>query len=278
MSRITLDQVTGTNFSYQHVTFERFLDDMVELGRTRLELWGIAQHLHIPQFSFADARIMRARLAQRGLSVECITPEQVMYPVNLASSVGWLRSSSIQMFQKAADICVELEAPLLFLTPGRGFEDEPVADAWNRAVDAIGEISAYAAAAGVDCVLEPLQRQESNLVNDAGQLAQMLDDVAAPNLFVALDTVAMACAGDTIAGYFETFGDRVRHVHLIDGKPAGHMAWGDGELPLPDYLNDLGDAGYRGCMSFEIFGAKNTFEPLDAHRRSLDAVERVLAA
>ncbi|MDI2099215.1 sugar phosphate isomerase/epimerase family protein [Ruicaihuangia caeni] len=278
MAALSIEQITGTNFSYQHMTFERFLDDMVALERRHLELWGIANHLYIPEFSFADARRMKAQLDERDQDVVCITPESVMYPVNLASSIPWIRESAIATLKKAADICVDLGSPLLFLTPGRGFEDESRDEAWKRSVDGIAQVAQYAASLGVDCVLEPLQRHESNLVNNSEQLAQMLAEVGEGNVGVALDTVAMATAEETVACYVKRFGDGIRHVHLIDGRPAGHMAWGDGELPLDQYLDDLADAGYSGYMTFEIFGAKNTFEPFDAHRRSLAAVESALAA
>ena len=85
MSGIRLDQFTGSNFSYQHLPFDRFLDDMVELGRERVELWGIAPQLHVPQLSSDEARGIRRRIADRGLTVHCLTPEQVIYPVNVAS-------------------------------------------------------------------------------------------------------------------------------------------------------------------------------------------------
>jgi protein FrlC len=279
VSAIRLEQVTGSNFSYQHLPFERFLDDMVDLGRERVELWGIAPQLHIPQLSDGEARGIRRQVAERGLTVHCLTPEQVIYPVNVASPVPWLRESSIAMFRRAAELCVELEAPLLFLTPGRGFENETTDAAWRRSVDAIGEIAAHAARLGVDCVLEPLQRVESNLVNDAATLARMLDDIAAPNLGAALDTVAMAVAGDTVDGYFDRLGERVRHVHLIDGRPNGHLAWGDGELPLGEYLEALGRRGYDGCLTFELFGdGTYAFDPRAALERCFAAVERELAA
>ena len=279
MSGIRLDQITGSNFSYQHLPFDRFLDDMVELGRERVELWCVAPQLHVPQLGNEEARGIRRRIADRGLAVHCLTPEQVMYPVNVASPSPWLRESSIAMFRRAAELCVELEAPLLFLTPGRGFEDEPTDAAWRRSVDAIGEIAAHAASLGVDCVLEPLQRIESNLVNDAATLARMLDEIAAPNLGAALDTVAMAVAGDTVDAYFAALGGRIRHVHLIDGKPNGHLAWGDGELPLGQYLEGLGRNGYDGCLTFELFGdGTYAFDPWPALEQSFAAVERELAA
>ena len=277
MSGIRLEQITGSNFSYQHLPFDRFLDDMVELGRERVELWGIAPHLHVPQVSIEEARGIRRRLAERGLAVHCLTPEQVIYPVNVASPIAWLRESSIAMFRHAAELCLELEAPLLFLTPGRGFEDEPTDAAWRRSVDAIGEIAGHAASLGIDCVLEPLQRVESNLVNDSATIARMLDEIAAPNLGAALDTVAMATAGETVDDYFAALGGRIRHVHLIDGRPNGHLAWGDGELPLGEYLEALGRHGYDGCLTFEVFGdGSYAFDPWPAPDRCFAAVEREL--
>lgn len=247
-------QITGSNFAYQHLPFDTFLDDSAALGCERLELWGVAPQLHIPQLSDADARDIRRRVAARGQQVHCLTPEQVMYPVNVASPVAWLRESSIALFRRAAEICAELGGAMLLVTPGRGYENEPVAAAWRRSVDAIGEIADHARTLGVHCVVEPLQRVESNLVNDSRTLAALLDDIGSAHLGSVLDTVAMAVAGESVDDAFDALGDRIRHVHLVDGRPAGHLAWGDGELPLADYLSALDRRNYQGCVTFELFG------------------------
>lgn len=269
---MTLDRITASNFSYQHLPLDRFLDDAAALGREHVELWGIAPHCHVPQMSDAEARALRRRAAVRGLRIRCLTPEQVMYPVNVASPVTWLRASSIAMFRRAAELCAELEAELLLLTPGRGLEDEPMEAAWRRSADAVGEIAAYAAGLGVTCVLEPLQRVESNLVNDARTLARMLGEIGG-GVGAVLDTVGMAVAGDGVDDYFDALGDLVRHVHLIDGRPAGHLAWGDGELPLGDYLAALRRRGYGGLMTFELFGdGAYALEPRPVVERCLAAV------
>ncbi|WP_188189904.1 sugar phosphate isomerase/epimerase family protein [Nonomuraea sp. SYSU D8015] len=276
---LSLRQITGSNFSYQHLPFDRFLDDAADLGREQLELWGVAPQLHVPRLSNAEARAVRRAAESRGLAVRCLTPEQVMYPVNVASPVPWLREGSIATFRRAAELCAELGAELLLLTPGRGFEDEPVDAAWRRSADAIGEIAAYAGTLGVTCVLEALQRVESNLVNDSRALARMIGEIGAPNLGAVLDTVAMAAAGETVDDYFDALGDRVRHVHLIDGRPTGHLVWGDGELPLEDYLAALGRRGYRGHMTFELFGdGTYAFAPRAAVERCLTAVRTALPA
>ncbi len=274
-----LQRITAANFAYQHLPFERFLDDAAGLGREHVELWGIAPHFHIPQVSDAEARAVRRRMESRGLRVRCLTPEQVMYPVNVASPVTWLRAGSIAMFRRAAELCAELGAELLLLTPGRGFECEPVEAAWRRSVDAVGEIAGDADTLGVTCVLEPLQRVESNLVNDSRTLATMIDEVGAANLGAVLDTVGMAVAGEGVDDYFDALGDRVRHVHLIDGRPAGHLAWGDGELPLAGYLAALDRRGYAGHLTFELFGDGHyALDPRAAVERCLAAVRAALPA
>ncbi|MFT4232808.1 MAG: TIM barrel protein [Leucobacter sp.] len=296
---LSLAQLSGSNFSYQHRPLDECFDDMAALGRTAVELWGIAPQLHVPWLSDAEARAVRRAAAARGLETVCFTPEQVIYPVNIASPDTRLRASSVAMFRRAAELAVELGAPTLFLTPGRGFEGgaegadgagggggagvgpgapaDVGGAAWRRSADAIGEICDWAGRLGLECLLEPLQRVESNLVNSAADAARMLADVAAPNLGVALDTVAMAVAGDTVDGYFETLGDRVRHVHLIDGAPAGHLAWGDGELPLAEILAALDRRGYDGWMTVELFGDGGyALDPRPALERSYAAIGAAL--
>lgn len=273
MSAAFVERVTGSNFSYQHLPLQRCFDDMAALGRTEFELWGVAPHAHVPWLTDAEARAIRDAAAERGLRIACFTPEQVAYPVNIASPSRRLREESIAMFHRAAEITVELGAGMLFLTSGRGGEDERRDAGWARAADAIGDIAGYAQALGLECVLEPLQRVESNLVNDAADAARMLRDVGASNLGVALDTVAAAVAGDTVDDYFSLLGEKVRHVHLIDGTPAGHLAWGEGRLPLAEILAALDRYGYQGHATIELFGDGHyALDPRDAVERSLVAV------
>ncbi|WP_336626325.1 MULTISPECIES: sugar phosphate isomerase/epimerase family protein [unclassified Microbacterium] len=269
---ISLDQMTGTNFLYQRFTFGRFLDDMEALGRRRLELWGIAPDLYVPALEDGDVQRMRWRIEDRGMSVHCFTPEQIMYPVNLASEAGWERRGGIATYRRAAEVAAGLGAEFLFLVPGTGREDLSREEAWDRSRNGLEEISEYAATLGVRCLLEPLQRRESNLVNNSSDLNAMLNDVASDNLFAVIDTVAMAMSSETIADCFRVLGDRVRHVHLVDGAPSGHMPWGRGKLPLAQYLAELDEAGYDGMMTQELFGSLDALDPLPAHRESLDYI------
>ncbi len=269
---LSLASVTGTNFAYQRFPLDYWLDDMVALERQQLEIWGMSQHVDLFELRKRDVDALRGKLEDRGLSVACITPESLMYPVNFASDDPVIREYTFSMFRNAADLAADLGASYVFVTPGWGWENQPVADAVARAAEGIQALCAYADRRGLRCVLEALQRHESNLAVDARQLDTVFRAVDAPNLGIALDTVAMATAEENMGDYFDRFGDRVWHVHLVDGNPSGHKAWGDGNLPLDDYLRDLRRFGYDGLMTAEIFGRPYIYEPTAAHRKNLTAI------
>lgn len=259
----------GSNFAYQHFPFVRFLDDMAELGRSKLELWGIAPHLYVPELVQTGAGGIRRLLRERGLAVHCFTPEQIMYPVNLASIEPWLLELSRRSMRDSIQVAADLGAPMMLVTTGRGYENQPTASSWARAVESLGALADIAAREGVDLLLEPLQRAETNLVTTAAELERMLTDVGRANLLIVLDTVAIAAARDTVDGYLHRFGERISHVHLADGIPTGHLAWGDGDLPLADYVRCLESAGYAGQYTFELFG-NYASDPRNAIERCLN--------
>jgi protein FrlC len=212
-------------------------------------------------------------LDRHDLQTWCFTPEQVLYPINIASGDDDLRRDSIARFCRAADICAMLGARYLFLTSGRGYETEPPQAAWGRAVESLRRIAEHAARQGVRCLLEPLQRVETNILLDAAGMRRMLDEIDADNMDVVLDTVAMATAGDTVADYIRLFGSRLAHVQLVDGTPAGHLAWGDGTLPLDDYVSALAQHQYTGKITFEPFGnGSYALDPVETWKRCLAGI------
>ncbi|WP_343712096.1 sugar phosphate isomerase/epimerase family protein [Inquilinus sp.] len=278
MPQLARSQLIGANFCFQHYPFDKAAEAIRGFGLREIELWGAAPHLDL--FHATDARVASVRriLADNSLSVWCFTPEQVVYPINIASGDGALREDSVQRFCRAADICAELGARYLFLTSGRGYETEPRQQAWARAVDSLGRIAEHAHSNGVRCLLEPLQRFETNILTNAADLRRMLEELGADTMDVVLDTVAMATAGDTVAGYVDLFGPRLAHVQLVDGTPGGHLVWGDGSLPLGRYIEDLAASGYAGKLTFEPFGTGTyALDPIQAWSRCLAAIEPYLS-
>jgi len=267
------EQLLGANFSFQHHSFRWTAERLSELGFRRMELWGIAPHLDLFHDDRGRLRDVISILDDCGLSVHCFTPEQVLYPINIASGDKAYREASVERFIRAADIAAELGAKYLFLTPGRGFENEERERGWAHSVQSIDRIAGHARQAGLRCLLEPLQRLESNLVNDVADLDRMWRELSTDNVDLVLDLVAMATAGDSVADYLTRFGERLAHVHIVDGTPAGHLVWGDGNLPLKDYIAALDVADFKGAFTFEPFGnGSYALDPVAAWKRCLSAI------
>lgn len=267
------NQLIGANFSFQHHPFRWTTEKLSDMGFRRMEFWGIAPHLDLFHDTGVRLAEVKAILGDNGLTVRCFTPEQVIYPINVASGDSAYRAASVERFMRAADLCAELGAKYLFLTPGRGFECETRDIAWAHSVQSINRIAAHARSLGVSCLLEPLQRLESNIVTNADELQAFWRALDGDDIDIVLDLVAMATAGDSVGGYVERFGKRIAHVHLVDGTPSGHLAWGDGNLPLDTYLADLHAHGFDGTLTFEPFGnGSYALDPVSAWRRCLDAI------
>lgn len=276
---VSMQQICGSNFSYQHMPLTRCFEDMAALGRAEVELWGVVPQLHAPWMSDAQAGVVRRLAEGHGLRIICFTPEQVRYPMNIASPDSRLRSHSISVLKRSAELAVELGGARLFLTPGRGLESEPMQAGWDRAVDSLGEIVGYANDLGIETLLEPLRRLETNLVTTAADAHRMIREIGFGSLGVALDTVTMAYAEETVDDYFDALGDRVRHVHLIDGTPSGHLAWGDGDLALEEMLEAFGRRGYTGAMNVELFGdGSYAFDPRTPLQRSYRRIAQAIAS
>ncbi|HBR2011049.1 sugar phosphate isomerase/epimerase family protein [Klebsiella pneumoniae] len=274
---LNASHICATNFTYSHYRLNHCLDDVAALGVQWFELWGVAPHLHIDTVQEADLQALRRELAERELKLACFTPEQCVYPVNIAAENPLQREYSINYFRRSLEICESLESPLLFMTPGWGYEEDKPAEARSRVVDALAQLAHLAESRGVTLVLEVLQPRESNLASTVHELASLVNEVSSPALDAALDIVGMAVGGDSVTDYLNAFGPKLRHCHFIDGTPAGHLALGDGNLPLKSYLSALREGGYNGLLSLEIAGGRYWQEPLEPMRQSITFLRDALA-
>lgn len=269
MQGIKRSQITGMNFHYLHYPLEFFLDAMVKYKVQQIELWGAAPHLYVEDLTISEISNIKREIDQRELKVVCFTPEQCMYPINLAAKEKNLRERSIAYFKKSIDTAVELETPMVLVTAGWGYRNESREEAWNRTKDSIEQLTSYAEKKGIVLALEPLQKIESNLINTLPDLKEMLNSISSSFLKGMVDTIPLAVEGENLADYFEQLQDDFIHIHFIDGNPTGHLAWGDGSLPLEDYINTLVKHQYNGALTLEFTSSQYLLDPNKAFAASL---------
>jgi len=181
--------VAAMNLHYRWHPFQKFLDDVERLGFHHIELWGGSPHFNSDDITYREVRKLRKTFEERNLILVCHTPEQCMYPINIASDYPAMRGRSIAYFKKNIDIASDLGAPLMLVTAGTGYVNEDTSLVWNRSRDALMELALHAQGADIRLGLEVLRNDESTIVHSVLALRQMVDEVNSSHLGGILDTI-----------------------------------------------------------------------------------------
>ena len=261
MFELKRSQIAGMNLSYRYFSFDYFLDSMERIGFQSVEIWGASPHFYVPDLTPSDIRAAAKKIKDHGLRIVCFTPEQCCYPENIAEKDSVARKRSVAFYEKTIEACAELGSPQILMASGWGYFDEAPEEAWKRSADGLAQLSRAAERVGVTIVLEPLRAEETNLVTTLPQLKRMLDEVGSPALKAMIDTSPMYLSGETITDYFRTLGGDLRHIHFVDGDPAGHLAWGTGIFPLERYIAELKSYEYQNALTLELTAAKYFSDP-----------------
>lgn len=160
------------------------------------------------------------------------------------------------------------------VTAGWGFLDENCETTLERSARSMKELADYAFDEGVFLVLEALQADESNIIHTASEIKNYLDQVDSKGLKVCIDFGAMARAGDSLADYFNLLGDKIAHIHFVDGQPTGHLALGDGTRDLYEDLDSLVTYGYQGNLVLETVNSCYYPDPAKADAQSYQFFEK----
>ncbi len=252
MENLRLEQFAAMNMVYNRHSFSYFLESLERLGIGNFELWTGAPHLNHFIFSQSDAKAVRKELERRKKKIVCVTPEQVMYPHNIAAADKELREFSVQYFLRYIDMTEELGADKMLCCAGWGNYDEPADLAWRRSVASLERLVRRAEQVGITLAFEILCPFESNLVYNLETTKRMMDEIDSPVFRLCVDTVPVRLGGNTLGQFFEQFKERICHVHLTDGTPAGHVPLGMGTHPKEEHLAALDANGYDGYVTLEI--------------------------
>lgn len=274
MEHIRFSQIAAMNEHFVLQTFESFLECVVQCGINNIELWAGLPHLYAPDMTQDKISTIKKQISSRNLSLICYTPEQCVYPYNIAAKEAEIREYSLDYFFKNLEIASELEAPMLQIVPGWGYRNEPREEALKRSMDSIERICKRSVNLGIRIVLEALEENESNLIRNAIELRDVLNTINLPNLGAVIDTCPMAAAGEDFIISHQYLNDRIWHSHFIDSE---HLVWGDGDLPLRKYLRQLDQLEYKGFLTIEVLNDKYLLCPEKALVKSAEAITKYLA-
>lgn len=139
------------------------------------------------------------------------------------------------------------------------YDRQPTPDGWKNSVEAIAETAEIASDAGVDIVLEVVNRFESNLLNTTAQGLKFLDETGRDDVRLHLDTFHMNIEEANPAAAIRLAGDKLGYFHIGESN-RGYL--GDGVIDFDRIFDALFDIEYQRDIVFESFSAAVVDESL----------------
>jgi 5-keto-L-gluconate epimerase len=227
--------------------FARNAAQIAEIGYEGVEL-------AVRDPALIDSRAIGRTLAQLGLKVPAIGTGQAFGEDGLSFTD---RDESIRRAARARiaehiRLAARFEAiVILGLIRGVAAPEVGRATAMAWLVEALRECAELASQHDVRLVVEPIRRQETNLVNTIGEGLSLLAQVGASHEVLGLlpDTYHMFVEEDSLAASLRQAGPHIFHCHVADSN---RRYPGAGDLDFKRILSLLADElGYRGWVSAE---------------------------
>ncbi len=128
-------------------------------------------------------------------------------------------------------------------------DEHQQADQRNIALDSLRQCAAVASEAGVNLLLEPINRYETNFINSAQQGIELIDAVGNPCVKLLLDTFHMNIEEIDPCSTIRAASKYLGYIHFADSN---RQAPGRGHINFPAIVDTLADVGYQGFIIAEI--------------------------
>lgn len=130
------------------------------------------------------------------------------------------------------------------------YNRQPTLTGWKNSVEAIAETAEIAQAAGVDLVLEIVNRFESNLLNTTAQGMKFIAETGNSHVRLHMDTFHMQMEEADLGGAIRLAGKKIGYFHIGESN-RGYL--GDGTIQWEPVFDALIEIGYERDVVFESF-------------------------
>lgn len=275
MKNLKESQILTSNYPYFRYSLDYAFESLNRMGASAIEFYACFPHFHLDDVSCWDMKRIIKKLADNELNVVCFTPEQCMYPVNIAALDVNARKRSIDIFKKSIQYASDMGAKYIVVLAGYGTLDEDEQITWRRSVESLGILGSCAESYGIKLVLETSPR-EYTTTHNSKDVVRMIREVGSPAIKGMIDTAALGYSGETMKQAIDDLEGNLCHVHVADGTPNGHLVLGEGSLDLIDMLKKLDDTEYGGALSLEILNDKYVKNPHTAMETSFNRLKEYI--
>ena len=274
MGLIRREQVAVMNQHYQNYSLDYFLDAQQRIGFRSIELWCSAQHFWLDDQRYGDVQALQRKLRSRDLQVVSLTCPSFSYQYQYTPFFPQVFSYCLEYFKKGLKVAEDLGCSVMTVNSGWGCFDRDVDAAWNASRELLCALAEEAQCRGVTLALESLRDDETTLAYNLAGTKKLIESVGHPSLKVMVDTIASGASGESLEDWFAVFGDKLIHMHFLDGDPYVHNIWGDGNYPLEKMLQCLQRNGYTGYLVQEVADERYFADPVAADKKNYQVLSR----
>ena len=263
---------------YQRNPLEHCFMDAKEYGYDYIELWGGRPHAYAPDLKAGDINEVRRLIEKYEMPVLGYTPEHNAYPYNYMIGSEAQRRDAVDYLKLSLEMAKEMGAEFVLTSPANGGYLATYDQLWSRLEKNIQELGDYAAKLEIKLVVEALTPYESNFFTRANDLVELFRRVDNPYVVGMCDIVPPFVQHESIMAYFDKLGNKMDHMHIIDGENGSdtHMIPGEGNIPIKEMLYEMKRIGYDKTATLELV-TNYINEPRFYAKRAIDNMRELMA-
>ena len=263
---------------YQRNPLEHCFMDAKEYGYDYIELWGGRPHAYAPDLKAGDINEVRRLIEKYEMPVLGYTPEHNAYPYNYMIGSEAQRRDAIDYLKLSLEMAKEMGAEFVLTSPANGGYLATYDLLWSRLEKNIQELGDYAAKLEIKLVVEALTPYESNFFTRANDLVELFRRVDNPYVVGMCDIVPPFVQHESIMAYFDKLGNKMDHMHIIDGENGSdtHLIPGEGNIPIKEMLYEMKRIGYDKTATLELV-TNYINEPRFYAKRAIDNMRELMA-
>lgn len=263
---------------YQRNPLEHCFMDAKEYGYDYIELWGGRPHAYAPDLKAGDINEVRRLIEKYEMPVLGYTPEHNAYPYNYMIGSEAQRRDAIDYLKLSLEMAKKMGAEFVLTSPANGGYLATYDQLWSRLEKNIQELGDYAAKLEIKLVVEALTPYESNFFTRANDLVELFRRVDNPYVVGMCDIVPPFVQHESIMAYFDKLGNKMDHMHIIDGENGSdtHLIPGEGNIPIKEMLYEMKRIGYDKTATLELV-TNYINEPRFYAKRAIDNMRELMA-
>ena len=263
---------------YQRNPLEHCFMDAKEYGYDYIELWGGRPHAYAPDLKAGDINEVRRLIEKYEMPVLGYTPEHNAYPYNYMIGSEAQRRDAVDYLKLSLEMAKEMGAEFVLTSPANGGYLATYDQLWSRLEKNIQELGDYAAKLEIKLVVEALTQYESNFFTRANDLVELFRRVDNPYVVGMCDIVPPFVQHESIMAYFDKLGNKMDHMHIIDGENGSdtHLIPGEGNIPIKEMLYEMKRIGYDKTATLELV-TNYINEPRFYAKRAIDNMRELMA-